>query len=114
MMTRIDGFGMLAQLRANPHTNMIPVIMLSARAGEESRVEGLEAGVDDYLIKPFGTRELIARVSALLEMARVRREAATKERELREEAEAARERASIILESITDGFMALDADWRFT
>ena len=49
--------------------------MLSARAGEESRVEGMEAGADDYLVKPFGARELLARVSAHLQMARLRRRA---------------------------------------
>ena len=64
----------------------MPVILLSARAGEESRVEGMEAGADDYLVKPFSARELLARVAAHLEMARVRREAARRERELRDEA----------------------------
>ena len=114
MMPRLDGFGLLQRLRADLRTQAIPIIMLSARAGEEARVEGLDAGVDDYLIKPFGARELLARVSALLEMARLRREAARSERILRDEAEAARERAVTILESITDGFIALDRDWRFT
>jgi CheY-like chemotaxis protein len=52
MMPRLDGFGLLAKLRGDPLTREVPVIMLSARAGEESRVEGMEAGVDDYLIKP--------------------------------------------------------------
>jgi GAF domain-containing protein len=49
--------------------------MLSARAGEESRVEGLEAGADDYLVKPFSARELLARVGSQLELARLRRAA---------------------------------------
>ena len=53
----------------------VPVILLSARAGEESRIEGLAAGADDYLAKPFSARELTARISAHLELARVRREA---------------------------------------
>jgi PAS domain S-box-containing protein len=74
MMPRLDGFGLLRELRADPRTREVPVIMLSARAGEESRVEGMEAGVDDYLVKPFGARELLARVSAHLQMARLRRE----------------------------------------
>jgi signal transduction histidine kinase/ActR/RegA family two-component response regulator len=53
----------------------IPVILLSARAGEESRIEGLDAGADDYLVKPFSARELVARVGAMLERERLHREA---------------------------------------
>jgi PAS domain S-box-containing protein len=75
MMPRLDGFGLLQALRADPHTAGVPVILLSARAGEESRVEGMQAGADDYLVKPFSARELLARVSAHLQMARLRREA---------------------------------------
>jgi PAS domain S-box-containing protein len=75
MMPRLDGFGLLKELRADPRTRELPVILLSARAGEESRVEGMEAGADDYLIKPFGARELLARVQSSLDLARVRREA---------------------------------------
>jgi PAS domain S-box-containing protein len=75
MMPRLDGFGLLRALRADPSTSGVPVIMLSARAGEESRVEGMEAGADDYLVKPFSARELLARVTAHLQMARMRREA---------------------------------------
>ena len=70
MMPNLDGFGLLKALRENPGTAFIPVIMLSARAGEESRVEGLEAGADDYLIKPFSARELLARVSGALALPR--------------------------------------------
>jgi signal transduction histidine kinase len=75
MMPRLDGFGVLQGLREDPRTREVPVILLSARAGEESRVEGMEAGADDYLIKPFSARELLARVGAHLQMARMRREA---------------------------------------
>ena len=75
MMPRLDGFGLLNQLRARPETKTIPVVLLSARAGEESRLGGLEAGADDYLVKPFSARELLARVSMHVAMARVRREA---------------------------------------
>jgi PAS domain S-box-containing protein len=74
MMPRLDGFGLLATLRADEKTKTIPVIMLSARAGEESKIEGLEAGADDYLIKPFSARELLARVGSHLEIARIRRD----------------------------------------
>ena len=75
MMPALDGFELLKALRDHPLTRTIPVILLSARAGEESRVEGLDAGADDYLIKPFTARELVARVSAHLSMRRRRQEA---------------------------------------
>jgi PAS domain S-box-containing protein len=73
MMPGLDGFGLLRALRADPATRGIPVILLSARAGEEARVEGLDAGADDYLVKPFGARELLARVATHLTLAAVRR-----------------------------------------
>jgi PAS domain S-box-containing protein len=92
MMPGLDGFGVLRALRSDPKTQAKPVILLSARAGEESRVEGLQAGADDYLVKPFASRELLARVSAHLKMARVRVEAAEVERRLRAEAELERGR----------------------
>jgi PAS domain S-box-containing protein len=75
MMPGLDGFGLLRELRAGESTATIPVIMLSARAGEEARVEGMEAGADDYLVKPFSARELLARIKAHLEIARIRNEA---------------------------------------
>jgi diguanylate cyclase (GGDEF)-like protein len=74
MMPRLDGFGLLAALREQDRTRTIPVIMLSARAGEEASFEGIRAGVDDYLAKPFSAQELIARVSRSLGLARMRRE----------------------------------------
>ncbi|MBV8885777.1 MAG: response regulator [Chroococcidiopsidaceae cyanobacterium CP_BM_RX_35] len=74
MMPGLDGFGLLRQLRADPLTRDVPVILLSARAGEESRVEGLEAGADEYLIKPFSARELFARVEGTLKLARMRKD----------------------------------------
>ena len=76
MMPELDGFGLLAKLRADPSTSQLPVIMLSARAGEEAAVEGLSAGADDYLLKPFSSRELIARVRANLDLAELRQAAA--------------------------------------
>ncbi|TLY57335.1 MAG: EAL domain-containing protein, partial [Gammaproteobacteria bacterium] len=73
MMPGLDGFGLLKALRADERTRQLPVILLSARAGEEASVEGLDAGADDYLVKPFSARELKARVRAHLELARQRR-----------------------------------------
>jgi PAS domain S-box-containing protein len=75
MMPEVDGFGLLREVRRNSETRTIPIILLSARAGEESRVEGIDAGADDYLVKPFSARELIARVQTHLQLAQVRREA---------------------------------------
>jgi signal transduction histidine kinase/DNA-binding response OmpR family regulator len=73
MMPRLDGFGLLNALREDPVTALVPVVMLSARAGDEATVEGLDAGADDYLVKPFSARELRARVRANLELDRTRR-----------------------------------------
>lgn len=92
MMPGLDGFGVLRTLKDDRNTKAIPVILLSARAGEESRVEGLHAGADDYLVKPFTARELLARVGAHLRLARVRAEAAEVERLLRAEADLERSR----------------------
>ena len=88
MMPRMDGVEMLRILRADARLRDIPTILLSARAGEESVIEGLEAMADDYLVKPFSARELLARVSGQLQLANLRREAAVREQRLRLEAEA--------------------------
>jgi serine phosphatase RsbU (regulator of sigma subunit)/anti-sigma regulatory factor (Ser/Thr protein kinase) len=82
MMPNLDGFGLLQALRADPATSGTPVILLSARAGEDSAVEGLEAGADDYLVKPFSAIELLARVRSNLELERTRRAAARREHEI--------------------------------
>lgn len=74
MMPRLDGFGLVRELRADARTSSIPVILLSARAGEESAVQGLDAGSDDYLVKPFSARELLARVRTHVALSRARRE----------------------------------------
>jgi PAS domain S-box-containing protein len=72
MMPRLDGFGLVRKLRSDPRTATIPVIMLSARAGAESSAEGLDAGVDDYVVKPFSSVELVGRIRATLQLARLR------------------------------------------
>ena len=87
MMPGIDGFGLLRELRATESTSSIPVILLSARAGEDARIEGIQAGADDYIVKPFTARELLARVAAHLALSRLRRHAAENERALRAELE---------------------------
>ena len=75
MMPQLDGFGLLKAIRADARLRELPVILLSARAGEEAKIEGLNAGADDYLVKPFSARELIARVQTNIQMARIRKEA---------------------------------------
>jgi len=77
MMPGLDGLELLRAIREDPAIRDTPVILLSARAGDEARVEGLAAGADDYLVKPFSTRELVARVEANLKLARVRRRGET-------------------------------------
>ncbi|WP_051581237.1 SpoIIE family protein phosphatase [Pseudonocardia acaciae] len=94
MMPRLDGFGMLRRLRADSATASIPVVVLSARAGEQAAVRGLDAGADDYLHKPFSGPELIARVRANLELARLR----TREAEFRR----------LLVESLQEGFFIAD------
>jgi signal transduction histidine kinase len=84
MMPGLDGFGLLRAFRANPRTAAVPFILLSARAGEEATVGGLQAGADDYLVKPFSARELLARVEGALRLARERAE---RERLARERAD---------------------------
>ncbi|MGE2720289.1 SpoIIE family protein phosphatase [Mycolicibacterium celeriflavum] len=72
MMPRLDGLQLVAALRADPRTAAIPVLLLSARAGQEAAIEGLQAGADDYLVKPFAAAELLARVRANVKLARLR------------------------------------------
>ncbi|MDB5082893.1 MAG: putative sensor histidine kinase with multiple and a response regulator receiver domain [Chloroflexi bacterium] len=76
MMPGLDGFSLLKAVRQDPTTALTSVIMLSARAGEEARVEGLSAGADDYLVKPFSARELLVRVATHLKLTWMRREIA--------------------------------------
>jgi len=72
MMPKLDGFGLIARIRADAALRHLPVILLSARAGEEAKVEGLQAGADDYLVKPFAANELLARVQRQVELGRER------------------------------------------
>jgi signal transduction histidine kinase/CheY-like chemotaxis protein len=75
MMPNLDGFGLLRALRADPRTRTTPVMLLSARAGDEATAEGLQSGANDYLVKPFSARELVARVAAQITIADIREEA---------------------------------------
>lgn len=75
MMPGLDGLGILQEIRNDVATAGKPVIFLSARAGDEARIAGLQAGADDYIVKPFSARELLARVGSALSLAKVRRDA---------------------------------------
>lgn len=112
MMPGLDGFGLLAALRGDERTRALPVVLLSARAGEEARTDGMEAGADDYLVKPFTARELLARVGAHVSMHRVRQDMAARERQLREQADAAEARYRYLVETMAEGLMAVDWDWK--
>ncbi|HEU0200108.1 MAG TPA: response regulator, partial [Burkholderiaceae bacterium] len=93
MMPRMDGFALLRALKADPAAAQLPVVMLSARAGEEARVEGLAAGADDYVVKPFAAAQLIAQVQAQLTVQRARRESALERERLLAQEQAARREA---------------------
>jgi PAS domain S-box-containing protein len=107
MMPKMDGFEVLRRLRADETTRDIPVILLSARAGEESKVEGLEAGADDYLVKPFSARELFARTASVIALRESRRKIAQAAREENERIRRLFDQAP--------GFIAIlrDADHKF-
>ena len=104
MMPRLDGFGLLRALRCDPRTAGLPVILLSARAGEECRVEGMQAGADAYLVKPFSARELLARVGALLQITRLRQEAD-------ESIRASEQRFRALVSASSDVIYRMSADW---
>lgn len=72
MMPGLDGLALVSALRADRRTAAVPVLLLSARAGQEASISGLQAGADDYLVKPFAAAELLARVRANVELARLR------------------------------------------
>lgn len=73
MMPVMNGIELLKAIKANPETENIPVILLTARAGEESMIEGYEIGADDYLVKPFSAKELIARIRAHIKIIKTRK-----------------------------------------
>ena len=96
MMPRLDGLGLVAALRADARTAAVPVLLLSARAGQEASIEGLRAGADDYLVKPFSAAELLARARASVELARFRNREAQFRRTL--------------IDSLQEGFFLTDQE----
>jgi signal transduction histidine kinase/DNA-binding response OmpR family regulator len=95
MMPSMDGFALLKAIRTDPSMDAVLVVLLSARAGEEAKLEGLAAGADDYLVKPFGGRELVARIDAAIRLSRQRREAADRESELQTRLATAQNQAAL-------------------
>lgn len=108
MMPGLDGFGVLEAIRSDPALDGMLVILLSARAGEDARIEGLAAGADDYLVKPFGSRELRARVDGAIALARQRNQAAAREAALQTEIAVAHGRSQL-RQSETELAFALEA-----
>jgi DNA-binding NtrC family response regulator len=100
LMQGLDGLALLRTIRSDPALATLPVIVLSGRAGEESRVEGLECGADDYVVKPVSGRELAARVTAHVTLARLRKE--TAERQSQAAADAEIERLKVRLHARSD------------
>jgi len=104
MMPRLDGFALLKALRENAQTRSTPIILLSARAGEESRLEGISAGADDYLVKPFSAREIVARVENQLALTRIRREAEQRVR-------SSEERFRALVAATSEAVYRMSPDW---
>ncbi|TSD99578.1 SpoIIE family protein phosphatase [Skermania sp. ID1734] len=95
MMPRLDGLELVSALRTDSRTAAVPILLLSARAGEESAIEGLQAGADDYLVKPFSAADLLARARANVELARMRSRHANWR--------------SALVDSLQEGFFVADA-----
>jgi len=105
MMPGLDGFSLTRALRADPNLAEVPIILLSARAGNEAIQDGLDAGADDYVVKPFTARELLARVRTHLGLARSRREA-------HDAVAMERDRLRQILDALPEGVTIVDAHGR--
>jgi PAS domain S-box-containing protein len=108
MMPQRDGFELLRTIRGDPELRTIPVIMLSARAGNEASIEGYDAGADDYLIKPFTARELLSRVASHLKLARLRNEVRSQSRQLL----ANEERSAQLMDLVPTAVCICDAEGR--
>lgn len=104
MMPQSNRFGLLRALRADVHTANIPIIILSDRDDEEDRIAGIQFGANEYLVKPFGDRVLLASVSVHLQMARMKQEANEAMRE-------SEERFRALISATSDVVYRMNADW---
>jgi len=84
MMPRMDGYAFCKKIKSNPGLRQIPLIFLTARADTELKIESLEEGADDYIVKPFNSKELLARVKSLLRIQALMRENSAKEKKIAE------------------------------
>jgi PAS domain S-box-containing protein len=107
-MPGLDGFALLRAIRADARIRTLSVILLSARAGEEARLEALDAGADDYFVKPFSARELIARVHSQVRLVKLRRTAVERERELLQRISTVEHDLEEVLAATNDAFARLD------
>lgn len=110
LMAGLGGLDLVRAIRTDPVVSALPIIIVSGKADEDVRSSALEAGADDFLVKPFNARELLARVTLLVEHS----ERSRHERKLRAEAEAARARMRMVLESVSEAFIAVDRNWHIT
>ena len=113
MMPGMDGMALLRAMRGDEGLRDVPVILLSARAGEAAKVEGLEAGADDYLVKPFSAREFTARVKATIDLARLRQEARARQQLLLQELDHRVKNTLAIVQSLANQTLHLTPADRF-
>lgn len=104
---KVTGMELLQKLRDTPETQTTPFILLSEHSNDSSWLQGIEAGADDYIAKPFNDYELMARINGLLRLKEMRKEAQSREVELKAE-------TTSVLESIDEAFIAVDSDWNIT
>ena len=115
-MAGTDGLSFLRTLRADPATASLTVLLITGHDDEETRLQGFEAGADDFINKPFRPREFLARVRTHLDLARLRREEGAQRRRLEAEAalRASEERFRAIVNQATAGVAEIDASGRYT
>ena len=107
-------FKLLQTIRTDQRTQALPIVLFSDSAEEAVCIEGVDKGANNYITRPFSVRELLAHVEATLKLADMQQEIVQCEQGLRMKAEAAERKVNVVLESITDAFVAFDRQWRYT